>query len=164
MGRSLMDCTTPLSAEVAPQRSQAAVTIPRALAYMTLVGLNVLFLWLTLRVDLVIFAGVLLAVCLRQAANWVNAFTKLPVGWALAVVVLLILALFAGIGWFSSQAIAGQINELSQRLPAAAEKVGNMIGQSGVGKTLMRHLDTDNIETSPASMFQSFFWCCDQYC
>lgn len=69
MGRSLMDCTTPLSAEVAPQRSQAAVTIPRALAYMTLVGLNVLFLWLTLRVDLVIFAGVLLAVCLRQAAN-----------------------------------------------------------------------------------------------
>jgi hypothetical protein len=73
---------------------------------MTLVGLAVLFLWLTLRVDLVIFAGVLLAVCLRRAAVCASGLTRLPVGWALPTVVLVIITFFAGIGWFFSQAIA----------------------------------------------------------
>jgi hypothetical protein len=88
------------------QLLQAAVTVPRALAYMTLVGLAVLFLWLTLRVDLVIFAGVLLAVCLRRAAVCASGLTRLLVGWALPTVVLVIITFFAGIGWFFSQAIA----------------------------------------------------------
>lgn len=139
------------------QRWQAAVTIPRALAYMTLVGLAVLFLWLTIRVDLVIFGGVLLAISLRRAAEMLSRWSRLPVGWALLAVVLLILAFFSGIGWFFSQAIASQINQLSEQLPAAAEKVGTMLGQSGFGKTLMQHVDTGTIQTSPTSMLQSFF-------
>jgi predicted PurR-regulated permease PerM len=139
------------------QLLQAAVTVPRALAYMTLVGLAVLFLWLTLRVDLVIFAGVLLAVCLRRAAVCASGLTRLPVGWALPTVVLVIITFFAGIGWFFSQAIASQIDQLSQQVPAAAEKVGSMIGQSGLGKTLMQHLNAKDIQTSPASIVQGFF-------
>lgn len=139
------------------QRFPVAVTIPRALAYMTLVGLAVLFLWLTLRVDLVIFAGMLFAISLRRAAEMLSRHVGLPVGWALLAIILLILALFAGIGWFFAQGIAGQFAELSQQLPAAAEKVGNMISQSGLGKTLMQHLDTGSIQTSPTSMLQSFF-------
>ena len=136
---------------------QAAVTIPRALAYMTLIGLAVLFLWLTLHVDLVIFAGLLLAICLRRAADEVSALTRLPVGWAILVVVLLILVFLSGIGWFFSQAIAGQINQLSQQLPAAAQKVKTMFSQSGFGKILMQYLDTGQIETSPTNMLQGFF-------
>jgi hypothetical protein len=54
-------------------RPDPGITIPRALGYMTLAGLAALFLWLTLRVDLVIFAGVLLAVCLRRAAEALSA-------------------------------------------------------------------------------------------
>src|SRR5689334_12438145 len=119
------------SAETRPRpfrvNMQAGVTIPRALAYLALVGLAVLFLWLTLRVDLVIFGGVLLAISLRRAAEALSRLTRLPVGWSLLAVVLLIVAVFSAIGWFFSQAIAGQITQLSQQLPAAAEKVGNMI-------------------------------------
>lgn len=133
---------------------QAAVTIPRALAYMTLVGLTVLFLWLTLQVDLVIFAGVLFAISLRRAAEALSRQTRLPVGWALFAVVLLIIIFFAGIGWFFSQSIASQIDQLSEQLPAAAEKVGNIISQSDLGKVLIRHLDTGNLQTSPASVLQ----------
>jgi predicted PurR-regulated permease PerM len=139
------------------QRFQAAVTIPRALLYMTLVGLASLLLWLTLRVDLVIFAGVLLAISLRRAAEGLGRAIRLPVGWALLIVILLILAFFAGIGWFFSQAIASQIDQLTQQLPVAAEKVGNMIGQSGFGKLLMRHLDLGDVQTSPTSVLDSFF-------
>ncbi len=118
---------------------------------MTLVGLTVLFLWLTLQVDLVIFAGVLFAISLRRAAKALSRQTRLPVGWALFAVVLLIMIFFAGIGWFFSQSIASQIDQLSEQLPAAAEKVGNIISQSDLGKALIRHLDTGNLQTSPAS-------------
>ena len=59
------------------------MTIPRALAYLALVGLAVLFLWLTLRVDLVIFGGVLFAISLRRAAEALSRWTRLPVGWSL---------------------------------------------------------------------------------
>jgi predicted PurR-regulated permease PerM len=139
------------------QRLQAGVTIPRALAYLALVGLAVLFLWLTLRVDLVIFGGVLFAIALRRAAEAVSRVTRLPVGWSLLAVVILIIAFFSAIGWFFSQAIAGQITELSQQLPAAAAKVGNMISQSAIGKILSYHIDTTSVQTSPTTLLQSFF-------
>ena len=133
------------------------MTIPRALAYLALVGLAVLFLWLTLRVDLVIFGGVLFAISLRRAAEALSRWTRLPVGWSLLAVVLLIIAFFSAIGWFFSQAIAGQIAQLSQQLPAAAGKVGNMISQSAIGKLLIQHVDTSTVQTSPTTLVQSFF-------
>jgi predicted PurR-regulated permease PerM len=136
---------------------QAGVTIPRALAYLALVGLAVLFLWLTLRVDLVIFGGVLFAISLRRTAEAFGRLTGLPVGWSLLIIVLLIIAFFSAMGWFFSQAIASQIDQLSQQLPVAAEKVGNMISQSSIGKTLTQYVNTSNIQTSPTTMLQSFF-------
>jgi predicted PurR-regulated permease PerM len=32
-----------------------------------------------------------------------------------------------------------------------------MISQSGIGKALMQHVDTTNVQTSPTSMLQNFF-------
>lgn len=136
---------------------QGAAAIARALGYLALAGLSVLFLWLTLRVDLVIFAGVLLAICLHRTAEGLSRLTGISGGWALAAVILLILVFLAGIGWFFSEAIAGQINELSRQLPAAAEKVSKMIGQSDLGSTIMQHLNFANIQTSPTGMAERFF-------
>ncbi|MBV9200838.1 MAG: AI-2E family transporter, partial [Alphaproteobacteria bacterium] len=139
------------------QRWPARVTISRALAYLGLVGLVILFLWLTLRVDLVIFGGVLFAISLRRAAETLSRLTRLPVGWSLLAVVLLILAFFSAVGWFFSQAIASQIQQLSEQLPAAAHKVGTMISQSSIGQTLMQHVNTGPVQTSPAGVLQSVF-------
>ena len=133
------------------------VTIPRALAYITLVGLAVLFLWLTIRVDLVIFTGVLFGICLRRTAAALRRVTRLPIGWSLLVVVLLILAFFVGMGWFFSVKISSQFAELSEQLPAAAVKVGNMISQSSLGKMLMQRLDIGNFQAFPTTVLQSFF-------
>jgi predicted PurR-regulated permease PerM len=124
---------------------------------MTLVGLAVLFLWLTIRVDLVIFAGVLFGICLHRTATALRRLTRLPVGWSLLVVVLLVLAFFAGIGWFFSESIAGQISELSEQLPAAAAKVENMISQSTLGKLLMQRLVLHDLQIFSTTMLQSFF-------
>jgi predicted PurR-regulated permease PerM len=131
--------------------------VPRALALMTLVGLAVLLLWLTLPVDLVIFAGVLLAICLRRAGAGLGRLTGLPIGWSMAAIVLLILLCVAGFGWFFSHEIASQIDQLSRQLPAAAEKIGTMIGQSDIGRILRQHLSTDSLRTSPGSMLEGFF-------
>lgn len=139
------------------ERWQAAVTIPRALAYMSLAGLAVLFLWLTIRVDLVIFGGVLFGICLRRLAEALSRITRLPVGWSLLAVVLMILVFFAGVGWFFSESIASQIDQLSQQLPLAAQKVGTMVSQSSFGKTVTQHLNSDSLQTSPTSIVQSFF-------
>jgi predicted PurR-regulated permease PerM len=131
--------------------------IARMLGYMAMLGIAVLFLWLTLKVDLVIFAGVLLAVSLHRAAGDLSRLTRLPAGISLALVVLLLLAFFAAIGWFFSQAIAGQINQLSRQLPAAAEKLIDIVRGSGIGKTLTHHVHLDHAQTSPTNMARDFF-------
>jgi predicted PurR-regulated permease PerM len=139
------------------QRLQPVVSIRRALAYLTLVGLGVLFLWLTLQVDLVIFSGVLLAICLRRAADGSSRFIKVPPRWAMAAIVLLLLAFFVAMGWFFSREIAGQIDQLSRQLPAAVKKIGTMIGQSSLGQTLTQHLNIEDIQTSPSDILKGFF-------
>ena len=63
------------------------------------VGLLLLFVWLTLNIDLVIFAGVLLALCLRRASERVRHHTGLPIGLALALVVLIVIH---SSGWYSA--------------------------------------------------------------
>ncbi len=140
-----------------PSPGAAAAQIARMLGYLALVGLAVLFVWLTLKVDLVIFAGVLLAVGLRHAAICLGRLTRLPVGWALIAVVVLILVFLAGIGWFFSQGIASQINQLSQQLPAAFIKLAGIVSKSAIGKTITQHVSTTNLQTSPTSMVKDFF-------
>jgi predicted PurR-regulated permease PerM len=160
----MAEVTSPLVTPTEAQRTrrgvqtwQAAATIPPALIYMSLIGLVVLFLWLTLKIDLVIFAGVLFGICLRRAAEALRRLVRLPIGWSLLAVVVLILAFFAGMSWFFAQGVASQIDQLAQQLPAAAEKVASMIAQSGVGKTLLQHIDTTPLTASPNTLLQSFF-------
>ena len=56
-----------------------------------------------------------------------------------------------------SQAIASQIDQLSHQLPAAAAKVGSIVGQSSLGKILMEHISSTIIKQSPITMLQNFF-------
>ncbi|HXC89693.1 MAG TPA: AI-2E family transporter [Stellaceae bacterium] len=139
------------------RRLAPEASVARALTNLALVALAVLFLWLTVKVDLVIFAGVLFGICLRRAADGLSRLTRLPAGWALLVVVLLIVGFFASGGWFFSQSIVEQINQLSVQLPAAAVKVGHMITGSHLGRTVLQHIDAGRLQTSPASMLQSVF-------
>jgi predicted PurR-regulated permease PerM len=146
-------------APLPPDRSPTGPVdkIVRTLGYLALLGVAVLFVWLTLKVDLVIFAGVLLAVGLRHPAVCLGRVTSLPAGWALVVVVLVILGIFSGIGWFFSQGIASQIDQLSQQLPAAFVKLTGIVSKSGIGKTIAQHVSTTNLQTSPAGMIEDFF-------
>jgi predicted PurR-regulated permease PerM len=135
----------------------SALDIARAVRSLAWLGILVLFLALTLKVDLVIFAGVLLAISLRRTADRVSRLTRIPTGWAVVLVLLLVLAFFAGIGWFFSQAIASQIDQLSRQLPAAADKFEAIISQSSLGKVVIEHLTPASISPSTMTVLQNFF-------
>src|SRR5579875_630538 len=113
---------------------RAIAAIAGALGAMVLVGLGILFLWLTFRVDLVIFAGLLLA-----------------------LVIVLTVLFCAGIGWLFSQEIAGQIAQLSVQLPAALTTVARAISRSELGKIVLAHVNLGAFRTSPAAIAARIF-------
>jgi predicted PurR-regulated permease PerM len=114
-------------------------------------------LWLTLRVDLVIFAGMLLAIALRRLAEWVSGLIGTATGRALALVLVLIALFCAGIGWLFSQEIAGQIAQLSVQLPAALTTVAHAISRSEFGKRVLAHVNLSAFRTSPAAIAARIF-------
>jgi predicted PurR-regulated permease PerM len=106
-----------------------------------------LLLWFVGKWLLLIFLGMLGAVLLRTAADWLGARTGLPPGWSLAtVVVLLVGAVAIAIAAFLP-ALGRQIDELSQELPRAAAELTGWLRQFGWGERLLEMLDTDEVPT-----------------
>ncbi|HZT88664.1 MAG TPA: AI-2E family transporter [Stellaceae bacterium] len=126
--------------------------ISRTLVHLAVLALAVLFVWLTLPVDLVIFAGVILAICLRRAAEGLCRLTGIGVGWGIGAILLLALAALAAFGWFFAQQIAAQIDLLSQQLPAAFQKLS-----ASVVPFLDRHFNLNQMQTSPMTVVKDFF-------
>lgn len=108
---------------------------------VALIGLAVLLVWLTLRVDLVIFAGLVLAVCLSRTAAIVGRKTGLPQAAAVLAVVLAIVVCVAAGAWFFARRLAVQFTELSQQLSNAVAAIGATIDQSPLGHPLISQFD-----------------------
>ncbi|HLL89788.1 MAG TPA: AI-2E family transporter, partial [Tepidisphaeraceae bacterium] len=96
-----------------------------------------LLLWYAVDVLVLVFAGILVAVLLRGLADWVGERTKLSEGWSLAVVIVALTAAAAVLGWLLVPEIAGQINQLTERLPGSWAKVREWLGQTPWGKPLL---------------------------
>jgi predicted PurR-regulated permease PerM len=103
-----------------------------ALAYLCWRGLHVL---------LQVFAGVLFAVFLSALAGWLSERARLRYGWALAVVVLALLAVAGGLGWLLANRLALQTQEFSQRVPESLERVRGYLGERPWGRVLLEHED-----------------------
>ena len=97
-----------------------------------------LLLWWGIRVLLVGFAGVLIAVLLRSIAVGIHKLTRLPVGWSLGVTCLLLVGLFVGIYFLIAPDVVEQTAQLADRLPKAVEKLKERINQSKMGQQLTK--------------------------
>ncbi|CAN5748224.1 AI-2E family transporter [soil metagenome] len=76
-----------------------------------------LLLWRLANVVLYGFAGILVAVLLRSGADLVHRLTRLPVGWSLALVVLVLVG-GAGLGlWLLLPPLLGQVGQFATNLP-----------------------------------------------
>jgi predicted PurR-regulated permease PerM len=108
-----------------------------AVAITAAAVLLLVFLWYTVDVLLLAFAGVLLAIFLRSMSDWLSARTGLSAGWSLGLVVAALLGLTALGLWLLAPTVADQIDQLSQRLPEAARDLRQRVEQFELGRLLM---------------------------
>ena len=119
--------------------------IARLLIGSVLAALALLFLWLTIQVDLVLFGGLLLAAFLRHAAQNASAKAALPLGWSLCAVILAIAITILGLLWLAGSALADQAAFLSQRLPKDIAEITQWISQSPIGQNLVSKFSGHNL-------------------
>jgi predicted PurR-regulated permease PerM len=112
----------------------------RLLRYLLITALALLALWLVAKVLLVIFAGILLAILLRALADWLARWTRLPPGLSLAIVVLAIILVAAGTGYFLAPRASDQLNQLFTRLPDEFHRLEDSLARTGWGKALVQDL------------------------
>jgi predicted PurR-regulated permease PerM len=100
--------------------------------------LLLLVLWYAVDALLLAFAGVLMAILLRAPADWLARRTRLSEGWALAVVLGVLLLLLVGLGVAVAPQVVQQMQQLQERLPEAVAEIQEWLEQYAWGRWLMQ--------------------------
>lgn len=98
-------------------------------------------MWQAAEALLVIFAGILVAVLLRAIADGFSSVTNIPSGWSLAIVVLILVAVFGLGGWFLADRIVDQISQLRQTLPMSLQQIEAQVRQTSVGQYVLEQAE-----------------------
>jgi predicted PurR-regulated permease PerM len=105
----------------------------------TVIVLMALLLWTARTAILLIFAGIIFAVLLRSTSSWIGRQARIPNAWAM-VALLFTVALLLTLGlWLRGSEIASQVDQLQQKIPAAAQQVVGALPHSAVGRWILRH-------------------------
>ncbi len=113
----------------------------RVLVTVGIVGAALLllfFLRATISVLLLIFAGILLSVLLHGLAKRLAEHTPLSHGWALGIVILLIVSALGLGGWLIAPELARQTDQLSQTIPQSLDAVQQTISEYTWGAYLLK--------------------------
>jgi predicted PurR-regulated permease PerM len=108
-------------------------------------GLALLLLWTAADVFLLVFAGLLLAVLLTQAASLTQGWLRLPYAWALTTVVLAVAVGIGSLGWLMLPRIAVQVDELATRLPTAVESLRQQIQTYEWGRAALARMEVERL-------------------
>jgi predicted PurR-regulated permease PerM len=138
-----MDDGTPRMGSV--PRGDPPGRVPAEFVRRTVTAVGVLILGVALaaivvlaaNVVLLTFAGVLLGIFLLALRDALARHTPLSPGWALGVVVLVLVALFGAFGVFAAPRIAEQFGELGEQLPQIVEDVEAFLQQHAWGRQLL---------------------------
>jgi predicted PurR-regulated permease PerM len=108
-----------------------------------------LFIWKIAPVLLLGFAGIVLAMVVRSAAEPLSKRLHLNPSVAVAIVFAIFIALILGLAFFFGQQIASQATELWDAIRAAADKVKDKLEQTPIGSWM---LQTAGGGTDPEAM------------
>jgi predicted PurR-regulated permease PerM len=125
--------TLPLSSP-APNRSPLAEFTYRVLILAAVVALGILA-WRLAGVFILVFGGILVAVALRVMTDALTRYTALGKRWALAIVVVSLVAIIGLAGWAIGAQVASQIGELVGSLPDAFAKLTAWLERSAAGQS-----------------------------
>lgn len=117
------------SASPEPIGSDSLCGFAKRLGLVIAAALAIALLCFGAQVFLLVFAGTLFAIFLRNLSDWLAGHTPLPERWALAVVALVLLALVAGGVEFAAPRVAEQAGELRQTLPKSIEKLETQVAR-----------------------------------
>lgn len=108
-----------------------------AVAIGIALGSLAILLWWLVYVLLLVFAGVLFAILLRTAADWLQSVTRLPNGWALGLTIVLLLIGTMATGWFLVPRVGAQLDELGEQLPQRVEEIESQLKEYRWGVWLL---------------------------
>lgn len=91
-----------------------------------------------------LFGGGLFAVFLRAVADVFQKWARLSEGLALAVVLVLIAALFAVGAWLFAAPISHQVGQLTTQLPKSIDSLKNQLNEHAWGQWLIQQADQSN--------------------
>ncbi len=112
------------------------------------------FLWLSIRVLLDAFAGVLFAIFLLTLSNWVSRYTRLRHGYALTVVVVGLFLLAGGFGWFLANRLIAQAEQMTQQVPESLDKLHGFLDDTFWGNYLLQRFNNTAQNGSAAVLQQ----------
>jgi predicted PurR-regulated permease PerM len=139
------------------RRALVAVAITVSFILLTLL------LWQAAQVLLILFAGVLLAVLLNTISGWVHAKTRIPYGWSLALVVILLAGLLTLSFVLLAPSVGEQMTQLTKTLPASVQQLQENLGKYGWGRWVLQQVpqfddmvsDPDVIMARASGIFSS---------
>jgi predicted PurR-regulated permease PerM len=114
--------------------------LSRIVLQIALLTVGLLAVWLLAKVLLVIFAGILLAILLRGLAGWLVKRIPLPMGAALALVVLGLLAAMVATGYFLAPRASAQLNQLFVSLPQEVNRLESELASTSWGQVIVSEL------------------------
>jgi predicted PurR-regulated permease PerM len=106
---------------------------------LTIAGLAYLIVT-TFNFFLLIFGGILFAVMIRAAANWIHGKTNLNMGLSLTVALILIFGFVAATVRFVAPTVSNQIEELQETIPQAINNLQAQLSEYGWGENLINEL------------------------
>ncbi|HSK75327.1 MAG TPA: AI-2E family transporter [Thermoanaerobaculia bacterium] len=119
--------------ESSPRRGKNLFSSARLLFIVLLL----LLAWQAREILLLLFAGVLLALLLSRLTEAVEKHTPLPRGAAYAAVLLLLTGVIVGVGWLLAPNVSQQVDELTERLPQAIDKLSERIQEHRWARELL---------------------------
>jgi predicted PurR-regulated permease PerM len=129
----------PTSVNPAPRPDFAAFAKRVALVAAVIVAL--LLLTMAAQVFLVLLMAILVAVLVRSLSGWVAAHTPLSERWAVAAVLLGMVALLAGLIAVSAPRLNAQVDELRETLPTSVERLQKQMKRYEWGRTTLTAAD-----------------------
>jgi predicted PurR-regulated permease PerM len=121
-----------------------ALRVAIAVGVVVIIGALLAVMWLTVDVLLLAFAGILLAVLLRGAANKLARHTTLSAGWSVLVVIVALMALIGAVGWFSASPVVQQADILVATMRQTAANLEQQVVRYQWGQWLVQEISTIN--------------------
>ncbi len=112
-----------------------------------------LLLWYAGDVFLIVFAGVLLSVFFYGLSSRLSKVLPLGYKSCFAIVVLLMFSTLFLLGWFFAERVSGEMDQLTERLPQAAEKlVANLQQYKWIDRTISEAPGKESFLRNPSAL------------